>query len=297
MFDGRFQRKKNTFKDIKMFDNVNWPTILISFFSSIIVSLFTFILGLRAGKNQNDRQKLKQSYKDLYSYFKSIGDGLKENEPVLWDDFKVEWRKGNKGYYLTPLREKELKGELIELDNRKTALLIKNEQEYLHYGYELKNKAFPMINDIILEELNKLFNLKTYQNDNSNNYDFFIEKRYGSSYSRIEVNPKIFLFEKDLTKLSTIEIKENQYFSFSMKVKEKNKTINIETRLFPDIAKFFAKINERVNSDEYLKKIKPDKEKLTKKCNKDIVFLRRRVKEPHTVVNTVLNSFIDIFRI
>lgn len=38
-------------------------TVLISLITSLIVSLITFTLGVKSGKNQSDRQQLKEFYK------------------------------------------------------------------------------------------------------------------------------------------------------------------------------------------------------------------------------------------
>lgn len=46
-----------------------WQTVLLSLATSLIVSLVTFILGLKSGKNQTDRAKLQNMYRDLYSHF------------------------------------------------------------------------------------------------------------------------------------------------------------------------------------------------------------------------------------
>lgn len=276
-----------------MFDNINIPTIIISFSSSIIISLFTFILGLRAGKNQNDRQRLKQIYKDIYVYFCNILEGLKENEPVRWSDYKTVFKK-DKGYYLTPLKEKN--GELVELYNKEIRVLLQNEIAYLRYGYELSNKVFPLINSLILEGVNKQFKIDGFLQDNTSNYSFYIENRPNGSYTPISVNPKVFLSDDNFDKIISKENKDSLYYSFNFSINDKNKTIYIESRLINEPTELFTSIFHRVKSDDYIKSIYIRKNDLIKKCNKDLRFLRRRIKEPHTVVNTVLNSFIDIFR-
>ena len=58
-----------------------WQTIVLSFATSLIVSLITFILGLKSGKNQADRAKLQDLYKNLYSHFSDLKDSLNKNRP------------------------------------------------------------------------------------------------------------------------------------------------------------------------------------------------------------------------
>lgn len=53
-------------------------TVIVSLLTSLIVSLVTFILGLKSGKNQSDREKVQGLYKKLYSHFNEIAIGIVE---------------------------------------------------------------------------------------------------------------------------------------------------------------------------------------------------------------------------
>jgi len=57
---------------------MDWTSILTSIFTSLTVSLITFIFGLRAGKNQTDRPKLKEYYRDLTAHFENLFNSLKK---------------------------------------------------------------------------------------------------------------------------------------------------------------------------------------------------------------------------
>ena len=70
-------------------------TVLISLGTSLIVSLVTFILGLRSGKNQADRQKLQELYKKLYSHFAELKKSIEEDRCRTWesydDSYETSW--------------------------------------------------------------------------------------------------------------------------------------------------------------------------------------------------------------
>lgn len=53
-----------------------WQTVLLSLATSLIVSFLTFVLGLKSGKNQTDRAKLQNLYKNLYSHFSELKESL-----------------------------------------------------------------------------------------------------------------------------------------------------------------------------------------------------------------------------
>ena len=44
-------------------------TVLLSLATSLFVSMVTFILGLKSGKNQADRAKLQELYKNIHRHF------------------------------------------------------------------------------------------------------------------------------------------------------------------------------------------------------------------------------------
>ena len=47
-------------------------TVLLSLATSLFVSMVTFILGLKSGKNQADRAKLQELYKNIHRHFSEL---------------------------------------------------------------------------------------------------------------------------------------------------------------------------------------------------------------------------------
>ena len=79
-------------------------TVVTSILTSAIVSLFTFVLGLKSGKNQADRAFLQGLYKQLYAHFVELEAGIKENRPKKWEDYK-SIQQGNITQFYPPVKE------------------------------------------------------------------------------------------------------------------------------------------------------------------------------------------------
>lgn len=90
-----------------------WQTIGLSFATSLIVSLITFILGLKSGKNQADRAKLQDLYKNLYSHFSDLKDSLNKNRPKSWKNYKKVERGIYSVEYFPPVKELHRTGDIL----------------------------------------------------------------------------------------------------------------------------------------------------------------------------------------
>ena len=94
-----------------------WQTIGLSFATSLIVSLITFILGLKSGKNQADRAKLQDLYKNLYSHFSDLKDSLNKNRPKSWKNYKKVERGIYSVEYFPPVKELHRTGDILFIKN------------------------------------------------------------------------------------------------------------------------------------------------------------------------------------
>lgn len=107
-------------------------TVIVSLLTSLIVSLVTFILGLKSGKNQSDREKVQGLYKKLYSHFNEIAIGIVEGKPKEWTDFECKDSLHRVEYF--PLVKKlDLEGELIYIKDRIASLSKQLELDCLAY--------------------------------------------------------------------------------------------------------------------------------------------------------------------
>ena len=139
--------------------------IIASAITSIIVSLFTFILGLKSGKNQADRALLQDLYKRLYSHFSELETGLKEKRPKRWTDYQCI-KESNIIRYYPVVREMERTGDILHVNDkiaRQALELGKYLEKILLYiipnslGFNLLiSIIFPVINNIVLKTLGLL---------------------------------------------------------------------------------------------------------------------------------------------
>lgn len=90
-----------------------WQTIGLSFATSLIVSLITFVLGLKSGKNQADRAKLQDLYKNLYSHFSDLKESLNRNRPKSWNNYKKVERGFYSVEYYPPVKELNRTGDIL----------------------------------------------------------------------------------------------------------------------------------------------------------------------------------------
>ena len=90
-----------------------WQTVLLSLATSLIVSFLTFVLGLKSGKNQTDRAKLQNLYKNLYSHFSELKESLQYDRPKSWESYKKVERGLYSIEYYPPVKELKRTGDLL----------------------------------------------------------------------------------------------------------------------------------------------------------------------------------------
>jgi len=124
-------------------------TIIISISTSLIVSLITFILGLKSGKNQADRALLQNLYKKVYSHFNELESCIDEGRPKEWSDYKkVESMYSTKYYPM--IRELERTGDILFLNKSIAKEALSLESECLKYSYEA-NRIIGEIHKCIID--------------------------------------------------------------------------------------------------------------------------------------------------
>lgn len=117
---------------------MHWDTILTSFITSATVSLITFILGLRAGKNQSDRQSLKDRYRRLAVHFEDIASGIRHGRPREWGDYPVNHRARR---FDTPVKQMLSDGSLLDMPSSLVQQMEDVEKDALAYGWRYQQAA------------------------------------------------------------------------------------------------------------------------------------------------------------
>ena len=276
---------------------MNLKTILTSLVTSIIVSAFTFVLGLKSGKNQADRAFLQELYKQLYAHFSELEKGIKENRPKKWVDYK-SIKSGNRIQYYPVAKEMERTGDLIFLNNAIANRALVLEMLCLNYENEIVKRCKLvhdyLVNskDLFVGELENETNLKDtrylMKTKNPTSCRSFREENYG-----VLLDPETL---KDvLNKRDNDEMEYAIIFRLKSELGKTERQITIFPQsIATDNISFSNKINEYIVANVNRSEI--DKGELLKKLKILKKQLKKRAKNPTGFWETVLGAFLDIIR-
>lgn len=274
-------------------------TILISLGTSLIVSLVTFVLGLKSGKNQTDRTKLQELYKQLYSHFSDLEKSIKDNRCRTWENYE-HVTKGNVTTYIPPVRKLEMSGDLIFLKRKIAEKAVFLERKVMGFGSKY-DQAAAKIHSILL---NNLFLLKE-------GYTFEEYTGYRGQKNHIKsANPsdcktyRQYSYRDlyDQQKLNEILQELESDGNCSAEFSTKGNPPDYSFCLFPGGLAVSANEFSSTLDKCFREKIEgyADAEVEKKLILRDIVRikkqLRKRAKEPFTFWETFFGAFADLFR-
>lgn len=276
-----------------------WQTIGLSFATSLIVSLITFILGLKSGKNQADRAKLQDLYKNLYSHFSDLKDGLYKNRPKSWKNYKKVERGIYSVEYFPPVKELHRTGDILFIKKGIAKKALELETEVLQYSYEL-TKHIPQIHAAIVSDLDKYregYSFKSYQRSESgtNNFETANPKGCNSFFPR---NYRDFYNREDITKLFK-EMQERKDVAIEFMTGEN--PITFSAKFYPDginidVDEFLEHLYSLLETNvDGFKDLCTKRQTLIRKIEKLNKKLVRKAKEPVGFWETVFGSFTDMF--
>ncbi|HDK7194955.1 TPA: hypothetical protein PTV74_003263 [Clostridium botulinum] len=268
--------------------------ILVSLATSLIVSNITFILGLKAGKNQSDRKELKNKYQNIYIHLKNIEEVIGTVKPKKWSDYE-EIKKGNRSISAPLLRRMNIEGDNLDLNKKLFKKCEELEKECLKYSYKYYNYFYTMY-DICLEVMKS-----NYEDIYEGNYEICASKEESVNGIIVyELSLGIFLFDDDFNKhISKIKKEEeNYYISFRLKDKYR-KRLNVyrnSSNVSP--IEFLEKCKLKIKSTNEINIMELDNERneLIRNLEKIKEKVVKRAKEPYTFWETLLGAFIDIFK-
>lgn len=274
-------------------------TVLISLGTSLVVSFVTFVLGLRSGKNQADRQKLQDLYKQLYSHFADLKKSIEDERCRTWESYD-HIVKGSRIIYTPPVRKLELSGDLIFLKKGIAEQAVALETRTLSFGSD-KDYLAKDIHGVLLDNLSLLKDGYVFE---------------GYSHNKDKRNS---LKSANPTGCSTLwSCSYKDFFSIDRLKKlldrwgaEKDHALNFTTKgnppgysfcLYPEsltvttdefvqtlISGFKSKVNGYSDLETTKKQLIIDIDKLQKK-------LRKRAVEPFSFWETFFGAFADLFR-
>lgn len=274
-------------------------TVLISLGTSLVVSLVTFVLGLKSGKNQADRTKLQELYKQLYRHFADLEKSIKENRCKIWENYE-HIQRGMITTYIPPARKLEMSGDLIFLKSRIAETAVSLEKKVMEFGSK-QDRAAKSIHTVLLDNLALLSEGYTFEEyaenrgqknriKTANPKDC---KRY-KNYSYRDIYDKA-VFDKILKDLEDDE-------TYAVTFASKGNPPEYSFCIFPgglavSASEYSSKLEKcfREQVDGYA-----DAEAEKSLLLKEIVRLKRqlkkRAKEPFTFWETFFGAFADLFR-
>ncbi len=179
-----------------------WQTVLLSLATSLIVCLITFILGLKSGKNQADRAKLQNLYRDLYSHFSDLKESLQRDRPKSWASYKKVERGFSLIEYFPPVKELKRSGDILFLNQRIANEALDLEKQVLNYSSSLdkhiSNLHAALISDLKVYREGYIF--KNGQPNSSETAHFETANPKGCSSFRRN-NYRVLYNKEELTKL------------------------------------------------------------------------------------------------
>ena len=275
-------------------------TVLLSLATSLIVSLITFILGLKSGKNQTDRAKLQNLYRDLYSHFSDLKDSLIRDRPKSWESYKKVERGLYSHEYYPPVKELKRTGDILFLKRKIADEALKLEMQVMNYSSNL-TKHIPEIHAALISDLEiykEGYTFKKYQGNTNETSHFetanpkgcnsFWPVNYRVLYSREEAM-RLFQQMSESTETAIEFTAGGNPTTYSAKIYPESIAVSMREYadyLFSAFEKNIMEYNELCNQKKLLI-LQIDK--LNKK-------LARKAKEPVGFWETILGAFADIFR-
>jgi|GEM_PF-6833154 len=262
-------------------------TILVSIITSLIVSVIVFILGLRAGKNQTDRPKLKEIYRRLSVHFQDLLYHIQLGKPKRREHFQ----RKRIFYAETPVIEIREKGLDIDLSQRVVKNIDQLENECITFGYSYLN-ALQKVLDLAISRL------RDHSISPPNEKKQSIKS--GQPGTFFEVNFGILLVHEELLRICT-RLNEDQNLGIRLQISRKNTDfsfcVNANSLKDVNISEFLLAIHQTSINLPDVVEVLAEKKRLVTSLQTKIKRLNQRTRDPHSFWETLIGAFGDLFKI
>ena len=272
-------------------------TVLISLFTSIVVSLFTYILGLKSGKNQSDRAMIQAIYKKMYAHFDDLGEHIKRNRPKTWENFKSIKYDINRTKYCPVVSELKMNGDLLYVKKGIADEAYELEKDLMNYAWD-EQKNMWNIHQIV-SGCSALYKdgwaYKNYSRRTDNAHfetsnpldcrsyigtdyrDWFDRTRITELFAHIKDDQALeFRYQKEGTAFSMMIYPQSLAVTNDVYIEQVYQQLNQKIEGFSDICSRKA---------TYINRIEKLKKKIAKKA-----------REPFSFWSTFFGAFTDLFR-
>lgn len=274
-------------------------TVLLSLATSLIVSIITFILGLKSGKNQTDRAKLQSIYKEIHCHFEELKEALLEDNPKSCKAYKKIRRDTYAVEYCPPVKEMKRNGDLLFIKKKIADEALMLETALMIYSSNLTHHI-PELHAALVSDLSLYkegYTFKKFPRDKNDTSHFEAANPMECNYSR-PTNYRILFNKEHVTKLfncmngqspSAIEFSFGNPIECSFKLYPESLTVSIDKYINRIIENFNSSINEYTD-------LCNQKQMLIERIDKLNKTIERRVREPISFWETILGAFTDMFR-
>lgn len=271
-------------------------TIAVSVLTSLIVSLVTFIFGLKSGKNQADREKLQELYRKLYVSFLDLKECLDLNKPIRWEDYETR-TIGNITQFMPPARKMTIDGTSAYIKDNIIEKAVDLEKRILKYGadfYLFEETIFSIFkqhSELLVE------GWQFQQNERSNKGTESIASVNLDSINPCTVIPFRYLLD------------DEQIPTIVELLKKPDVGLRFELMRGSRIAKTVSIYPGGINTtpEEYIdtivksihdgmESIKEEKRELLLEAATFISVLKKRTQDPYTFQETIIGAVLDVFK-
>jgi hypothetical protein len=277
----------------------NVEMILISLCTSLLVSLFTFILGLKSGKNQADRAMLQRIYREVFSQFDQLKRFIEDNRPKRWSHYEKIQIDLSSYQYIPPIAKLERTGELLHIKPSIAQKAVKLEEELVNYGADLfdsiRNIHNVLISDRSLYKEQGQF--KEYQGQSNTDHFETLNPTECKSYTYCDYRD--FYDKEEITRaFSRLTCDKSCAIEFRLQTDR----VCITYKVYPEgltvspeefIKNIYSKFNAEIKDFSRLASAKSDNLKQIEKLNKKIA---KRVRDPYSFWETLGGAFWDCIR-
>ena len=275
---------------------INWQTVLTSLVVSIIASLVTFTLGLKSGKNQADRAKLQELYKELCVHLHDIDERL-DSAPRQWGQYETKELGGGRGLYLPPAKKMQESGNALYLKQGLFKKTLELEKDALNYGFHIGSFYEELFEKLSAQQpLNTPLTVSKI----SNRRDSIALSNRASQFS---ARARLFRLVSLLTLASTdllvadihrcIQSREDLVFEDD--ANPHRYSLQIAYDSIDDVDELAKWLLEIVHSCDTYKELATSRKSIHQRIQTLLPKLERRAREPHTFWDTFAGAFADVF--
>lgn len=274
-------------------------TVLLSLATSLIVSIITFILGLKSGKNQTDRAKLQGIYKQLHSHFEELKEALLHDSPKTWTAYKKIERGMYSAEFFPPVKEMKRNGELLFIKKKIADNTLELETALMNYASNLKHHI-PELHAALISDLSLYkegYTFKKYSSNKNETSHFeaanptkcnsFRPQNYNKLFNRADITELFNCLNGDSP--CAVEFSLGNPIEYSFKLYPESLTVTVDEYTKRIIENLERNISEYADLCNQKQTLIAQIDKLNKK-------IERRVREPISFWETIFGAFADMFR-